>query len=355
MDAKYYGVIIILVIALGYGAYFEYRNVQMVKERLVYQQIEQLAVRSNVVSSSMMSQMILDSTGLTNGQIAMALKDFQSHASSSYDIGLVASIAGNYSAALQYYNDSDQLSDVVISKANVEFMTTNYNDALADYKKASSVDTGSFPLYGIAASYYMLKDYDSTLTYAIKSLQIEPDNYNALILEADTLFLLQRYSESITPYTNALAKYPDDPDSWFHLGIAQGNIGRYADSLSSFNQVISLEPSNINAWYDKGYTLVNLKKYSDAIDAFNHTLQLNPNYIEAWNNIGNSYGMLGKYDDALASYDKIIALDANNTNAWYNKALTLQNLTRFYDAKQALVQVCKIDFNYPGINCGKII
>jgi tetratricopeptide (TPR) repeat protein len=96
------------------------------------------------------------------------------------------------------------------------------------------------------------------------------------------LYNLGRINESLEAYNRSLELNPEDYEAWNNRGIDEGLLGRYDAALLSFQNAVGLNESYAEAWYNMGaiYDLKGLP-YT-AVQAYKKATQINPDYQKAW-------------------------------------------------------------------------
>jgi tetratricopeptide (TPR) repeat protein len=145
----------------------------------------------------------------------------------------------------------------------------------------------------------------------------EPRNEDAWYSLGEAYFRLQRYTDAIEAYRQALRIKPDFADVWNDLGNAYDDLQRYSDAIEAYRQALRINP-DLAAWYNLGLTYYSLQRYSDAIEAYRQALRINPDYADAWNNLGNAYSDLQRYSDAIEAYRQALRINPDHADAWNN-------------------------------------
>ncbi|MEQ8536563.1 MAG: tetratricopeptide repeat protein [Coleofasciculus sp. D1-CHI-01] len=221
-------------------------------------------------------------------------------------------------------------------------------------------------LFGLGLACYRLEQYQESVDYLTKTLDIEPchilalarrgtayrglkleesataDFEQVLQLEPQThqdwrgrgiaLYELKRYEDAIACFDKAIEINPDDYNAWNNRGNALYDLGKYQDAIASCDKAIEINPDDYYPWGNRGNALNKLGKHQDAIASFDKVIEINPDDYNAWRNRGDALYELGKYQEALASYDKAIEINPDDYNAWINRGVALNNLGKYQEA-----------------------
>lgn len=97
-----------------------------------------------------------------------------------------------------------------------------------------------------------------------------------LITLGDRKFGNGVYYLAIGFYEKALAKEPDHPDTWVHLGAARHEVGLNEEALDAFAEALRRQPDHPVAWYNRGIVTAALGQRQEAVTAFEKYLALAP-------------------------------------------------------------------------------
>ena len=69
--------------------------------------------------------------------------------------------------------------------------------------------------------------------------------------------------------------------AWKNRGFALYKLDRYSEALYSFEEAIKNKLDYADAWFGKGRTLEQLERYDEAIAAYDKVIELKPDFQEA--------------------------------------------------------------------------
>ncbi|MBC8384102.1 MAG: tetratricopeptide repeat protein [Candidatus Cloacimonetes bacterium] len=172
------------------------------------------------------------------------------------------------------------------------------------------------PFSKLAETYSRLGNYNKTLEYYLKALQIKDQDDSEKI---DILYNLGIVSSNLSEYTQAL---------------------EYNDQALSLCKMVDHKPKIAAIYNNIGVIYQNLSNYDKALSNFLDSLQIYE-YLKqiegqasALNNIGNIYRFLSNYENALENYQKSLKLNTDISND-FGIANTLNNIgVIFYDQKK---------------------
>ena len=214
-----------------------------------------------------------------------------------------------------------------------------------------------------AEIYFISEDYNNSLNYINKSLQIDETNEESLVIKIKTLYCMKnkknelmdclnkinkinsnnpnllyyygrisqdekKYEEAIELYIRSLEyHYKNVIEIYENLGICYQKNEHYKEALFYYEK-FSLYIPKAETYYNMGLCSIELKLYNKAVEYFTMCISLEPKNTEALNFKGLCYIHLGQNKKAERNFLK--AIDADNN---FHKAYL--NLIKFYISKRA--------------------
>jgi tetratricopeptide (TPR) repeat protein len=132
------------------------------------------------------------------------------------------------------------------------------------------------------------QQFNESLSYFDKVLQIQPSNLEALNGKGVILANLNEFNESMKYFDKALQIQPNNLDALNNKGAALIKLGKFNESLSYFDKVLQIQPSNLIA-------LSNKKVVLDRASSFIMTGNINKFTFFCQIQIRNSAGQLVSY------------------------------------------------------------
>jgi tetratricopeptide (TPR) repeat protein len=156
-----------------------------------------------------------------------------------------------------------------------------------------------------------------------------------------------KYNDALAAYNWSLELKPDNPDALANRGVAYDHLGRYDEALADFNRSLELRPDNPIALYDRGTVYGrHLGRYDEALADLNRSLELRPDNPIALHNRGFAYSGLGRYDEALADFNRSLELRPDDPGTLYNLACLFSLWGKPNDALAYLEKAVEKDKEY---------
>lgn len=147
--------------------------------------------------------------------------------------------------------------------------------------------------------YFNSRDYESAVSFAKKTLKVEPENERALKILGCSAMELQRFGEAITAFESMVEMNVADISSMILLGKAYIKFG-----LETSGNEFEIN-ENINATAQRNKIIESTKQYFEKAEhIFNIACDLAPDNGEAFFWLGFSNELLLKKNDAVDAYKK---------------------------------------------------
>ncbi|MBP0028437.1 tetratricopeptide repeat-containing serine protease family protein [Roseofilum sp. Guam] len=198
-----------------------------------------------------------------------------------------------------------------------------YNEALAAFEEAITESEGTFaPAWRARAEELVwLNRYDEALKSIEQAITLVPHDIHLQELQGHLLQRLQRYSEAIQVYEEALKLWHRDQGVGLSAQIADQEGGEH-QALWDHSSPLNL-PDNMAMIYEnrgdmRGAVTGKLRVISHG-DSQNVTLMLN--LALAYLNRGNRYAGKEQWQDAIADYSRALELEPQNAFTYGNRGL----------------------------------
>lgn len=248
--------------------------------------------------------------------------------------GLELYTDGNYQEALGFFKksiaeprDANFVARAIFWKAETEYVTNNFQDALLSFKQFESApqarETPEFKNleYNIGYAYFKLKDYTKSAEYYQKFIDAKKgDNIrtnDAYLRLADSYFVDGKYWPAMEAYNKAIEmKGPDLDYASYQKAISYGFVERGERKIEELVSFISKFPKS---------------QYHD----------------DAMYELGNSYTNSNQSQQAIAIYDRLIT--EHPSSSYVPKAILRQGLVHYNAQKDdlALTKFKKVAADFP--------
>jgi tetratricopeptide (TPR) repeat protein len=144
-----------------------------------------------------------------------------------------------------------------------------YLETLVELKKAFRQGAGGAEERRLQADACLaLKLGEEALEALEQSLALEPDNAEALLAKANTLFQCRRFLEARDFTAALLPRFPSDAALANLAGASEYSLGNWEQALASYRRAVELEPESPLYLGNKARVLERLGRSAEALDAY---------------------------------------------------------------------------------------
>ncbi len=242
---------------------------------------------------------------LNSGDINTVIFDKELHSSGQYILYKAAKndYLKKYHLAYYYYDKNE------LNKA-LRVLQTSISG-----KKNINKDVFSLT----AKVYYDMKEFEKAQDYALKAVDIEPSNSEALIVLGDIAYRNKDYKLAESYFKRASSK--DNTHSaeikLAHVYKTTGNLKKAKDIYS---KVLKVSSKSYEAYYEMALL------ENDREEAYlKKTIAINPNFKDGWIDLARLEIVKESYDKALSYLGVAKYIDENDYRYYYYLGLVLKN------------------------------
>lgn len=140
------------------------------------------------------------------------------------------------------------------------------------------------------------------------------------------------YARAVSAYEEAVAKRPQDAESWSNLGQALVKLNRVAESIAKFEKAIELNPERWAYHFNLARAQGLLGKWNAAVSEYRAAGQLFPDDYATAFNLGLALRKAGDDAGAAAAFKHAIELDPQDPTFHFSLAGTYEKLGQVADA-----------------------
>jgi Flp pilus assembly protein TadD len=147
-----------------------------------------------------------------------------------------------------------------------------------------------------------------------RSLQIQPDNPDALFNLGNAFAKLGNWDEAIVNYQRDLQIAPAQPDILVNLGFALAARKQFAEAVTNFQAALKLDPDSADAHNNLATVFFIEHRFNEAARHYREALRLTPDDSRIYANLGDVLVRLGQTSDAANSYQEALRLKPGDTS-----------------------------------------
>ncbi len=200
------------------------------------------------------------------------------------------------------------------------------------------------------------------MVHLTKSLQIYPDNFNALLLmgnaqynyyksveaalpfyrriielnkggeffayqnSGNLLFNEKRYAEALPYLQTALNMKPKEIALALRVADAYISTGKGDSALMYAQYAMNVQPENAEAVHKVGVVYGRgLNRIDNALPYLKKATEMNPGEASYWEDLGVAYGLKAEFDNAIVSFNRLLQINPNYAPAYFNLFISYGN------------------------------
>jgi len=152
-----------------------------------------------------------------------------------------------------------------------------------------------------------------------------PDWKPAITRGMDTIGLrpLQRddFKGSVPFFEAAVKREPQEPDTWFRLGLCQERAGDLTAAVESYKKALALRPDFTLALNNLGAVYNRTGRSELAVEPLLKATRLDPKMSSAFGNLAFAYVQAKKLREAIETASQGVKLDPRNAQSFYSLGL----------------------------------
>jgi tetratricopeptide (TPR) repeat protein len=160
-----------------------------------------------------------------------------------------------------------------------------------------------------------LREYPEALVYALKSIEIEPEDVTGITLVGDLYALTGKDDPAIEQYQKVLDIDPDNQRIRLLLTTILVRKKQFQRALNHLDALIEQDPELVVAHYYLGRINLEMNRYKEAEKAFDEALKLNSSLEPALFDLATVYQMTNREKEAAQAYERLLKLYPDNIPA----------------------------------------
>jgi len=191
-------------------------------------------------------------------------------------------------------------------------------------------------LYLMGMIRLQLGDYDATIEYLSKTIEIMPSHADGHYILGDAFRKKGLLEQAIVSYQTAIHCRPDFSDAYCSMGNTYEEQHKFEEAASCYRNAIKINPNHLYAHARLGFALYNTRNLDEAIESLEVALKCNPQYDEAYCCLGMIFREKGNYNEAVAYFNKALEINPESAWAYTNLGVTLQQQGQYEKARRYL-------------------
>ncbi len=154
---------------------------------------------------------------------------------------------------------------------------TLYKDAAYSFSRAKFYNSKMIEAHiGMAHAHMKLADFPKALTASDKSLELDPENVNALIVRADIHLANRNPQKAVDVISKLISYQPDVLNYYLMRGDMYQELGQGQNAIADYSKSISIKNDDYFVYYKRAKAYEKISDYKSAIKDYETLRKLSP-------------------------------------------------------------------------------
>jgi len=224
-------------------------------------------------------------------------------------------------------NPSDSLTWKYFAEAI--YRQGRVSEALAPAQRCAKLrPEDSYAVLLLAETFFVLEEWGEAITafrVALNKLEKEPTAEFSVSQQAacfnklgHALFNTGQLVPAHSAFLVASARNPQSTQAWFNLGVCLMELGEMQKAEAPFRNALTLDPSDVKHVTTLGVCLLSLERWAEAFELLQQAHLTSPEDGSIANNLGVAAQKTGRLDLAKRLMEFVVEKSPNSANAWVN-------------------------------------
>ncbi|NNK85136.1 MAG: tetratricopeptide repeat protein [Desulfobacterales bacterium] len=142
-------------------------------------------------------------------------------------------------------------------------------------------------LFNEAVSAFVEEQFDTSIEFLTRSLEIDPDFTLAVITRGTAFFKQEKYQEALEDFDRAIKLDPHHAGAFYKKGLVLEKLGNFEDAIRELDQAIALDPEYGAAFYSRATLHAKLSNANAAQEDMQMITHLGNRNLETYMNDNN--------------------------------------------------------------------
>ena len=261
----------------------------------------------------------------------------QNTAASHYERGRHFMAEENWYSAVESFLECVRLSPShaqgTAALAECYYELAEFDEALLWARRARLLSRGNMSVANLEVfTLIALGHLDAASTLVSEVLRQEPYNREALFAAGELDIAMNRPSEALMRYREAVRRYPDDRRLLISLALVTQSLGDGTTAITHINNALRQHSDDYRVYYFADYIYAQNNRLQDAIRYADRAMYFRPHHEPTLSLMATLRYRNNQFEEAIRLCDLIIDRNRENMSAWYLKGLSLSRLRRSNEA-----------------------
>ncbi len=221
--------------------------------------------------------------------------------------------------------------EILEKKARAGVLSKNFEPAFEIYEKFHKDEPQNpFWVYTIGWANLQKGDFDKSLEYLNKALEMKEDLAPAIADRAVLYSKMQKFEEAKADYEKVISMSPQVVENYLNFAQLYITQKDFDNAIAICDKYIAINDRDPRTYMIKGNIYRSEKAYNKAIEVYTDVLDItNDSFVDAYLARATTYKDLENYEHALEDFSSAINLQPKNPNLLFARSKCLYDLKDF--------------------------
>ncbi|HET6327120.1 MAG TPA: tetratricopeptide repeat protein [Planctomycetaceae bacterium] len=183
--------------------------------------------------------------------------------------------------------------------------------AIASFTKALALDDRAISVHeGLAAAYFLKKDYPQAAEHFKKVTLLDPRQAKALVNLGAVYNRMSEFNKAVTILRKAVSKDKSSGEGHYNLGLAYRGLNQQAMAVSAYKEAVRVAPQMAAAHQNLANVYVDMGNFQHAIIHYLKALEINPEFERARRGLESAQELSTQAKNAVSPFGRLVDKNA---------------------------------------------
>jgi tetratricopeptide (TPR) repeat protein len=179
--------------------------------------------------------------------------------------------------------------------------------AIAAFRKALALNERAIVVHeGLAAAYFLKKDYENAAEHFKKVTLLDPRQAKALINLGAVYNRMGEYTKAVTILRKAVQKDKSSGEGHYNLGLAYRGLNQQAMAVSAYKEAVRVSPAMAAAHQNLANVYVDMGNFQHAMIHYKKALEINPEFERAQRGLEAAQEMSSQAKKSISPFGRLV-------------------------------------------------
>lgn len=179
--------------------------------------------------------------------------------------------------------------------------------AITAFSKALTLDERSIPVHeGLAAAYFLKKDYEKSADHFKKVTMLDPRQSKAMINLGAVYNRMGNFSKAVDVLRKAIQKEKSSGEAHYNLGLAYRGLNQQAMAVSAYKEAVRVAPQLASAHQNLANIYVDMGNFQQAILHYMKALEIDPEFERAKRGLENARSLSDQAKKTVSPFGRLV-------------------------------------------------